>query len=51
MKTCTFALNRTRHRFSSARNAAYQGGTFLYIHLWKLLAKYPVVDPDNGYKS
>ena len=28
IKNCTFASNRTRHRFSSARNAAYQGGTF-----------------------
>ena len=28
IKSRTFALNRTRHRFSSARNVAYQGGTF-----------------------
>ena len=28
MKTCISALNRSRHRFSSARNAAYQGGPF-----------------------
>ena len=27
-KRPTFAPNRTRHRFSSARNVAYQGGTF-----------------------
>ena len=28
IKSRTFAPNRTRHRFSSARNVAYQGGTF-----------------------
>lgn len=30
-KVRNFAPNRTRHRFSSVRNAAYQGGTFFYI--------------------
>ena len=32
-KTRTFALKRSRHRFSSARNAAYQGGPFFVYTL------------------
>ena len=34
-KTRNFAPNRTRHRFSSARNVAYQGGTFFVYTLMR----------------
>ena len=27
-----FALNKSHHRFSSARNAAYQGGPFFILN-------------------
>ena len=35
IKSHTFAPNRTRHRFSSARNVAYQGGTFFVYMVMK----------------
>jgi len=35
-KNSNFALNRTRHRFSSARNAAYQGGTFFCLCVYEI---------------